>query len=126
MNICFPVLKPNGLESEIHQDFDSAPVFLIIQTDSNNISTIQNKDRHHAHGACDPIKTLGNQIIDAVIVGMIGKGALSRLNERGIKVFQAKASTVKENIALYKNQNLSEFIILNCCPGGVHIRKNKQ
>jgi predicted Fe-Mo cluster-binding NifX family protein len=126
MNICFPVLKVNGLESEIHRDFASAPAFLLIQTNSNSISTIQNKDQHHAHGACDPIKTLGNQMVDAVIVGMIDKGALRRLNKLGIKVFQAKASTVKGNIALYKDQNLSEFIILNCCPGGVHIRGNKQ
>ncbi len=125
MKLCFPVPEENGLESKVHRHFGSAPVFLLIETNTDNVSTIHNKDRHRAHGARNPIEALENQRVDAVIVGRIGAGALSRLNKLGIKVFQAKGSTVKENIALYRNQNLPEFIILCCCPGGVDIRENK-
>lgn len=120
MNICFPVLEPKGMESEIYGHFGSAPVFLVVETDSNKITTIKNKDQHHAHGACSPMQALNNQKIDAVVVGGIGAGALSRLNQLGIKVFRAQALTVKENISMLKTQNLPEHTLQHCCPGHGH------
>jgi len=120
MKICFPVLKADGLESEVYGHFGSAPAFLVVETDSNKITTIKNKDQHHAHGACSPMKALNNQKIDAVVVGGIGAGALNRLNQLGIKVFQARALTVKENISMLKTQNLPEHTLQHCCPGHRH------
>jgi predicted Fe-Mo cluster-binding NifX family protein len=120
MKICFPVLKPDGLESEVYGHFGSAPVFIVVETDNNSVTTINNKDQHHAHGACNPLKALNDQRVDAVIVGGIGGGALNRLNQLGIKVFHAQASTVKENIELLKAQNLAEFTLSHCCPGHGH------
>ena len=121
MNICFPVLEPKGMESEIYGHFGSAPVFLVVETDSNKITTIKNKDQDHAHGACSPMKALNNQKIDAVVVGGIGAGALSRLNQLGVKVFQAQAPMVRENIEMLKAQNLSEFTLQHTCPGHGHV-----
>ncbi len=120
MKICFPVLNTNGLESEVCGHFGSAPAFLIFETDTNEITIIKNKDQHHSHGACNPLKALNNQKIDAVVVGGIGGGALNKLNSNGIKVFQAKSKTVRENIALVKAENLPEFTLLQCCPGHSH------
>ncbi len=120
MKICFPVLKADGLESEVYGHFGSAPVFLVVETDSNKITTIKNKDQDHAHGTCSPMKALNNQKIDAVVVGGIGAGALSRLNQLGVKVFQAQALTVKENISMLKTQNLPEHTLQHCCPGHGH------
>jgi predicted Fe-Mo cluster-binding NifX family protein len=117
MKICFPVLNTNGLESEVYGHFGSAPSFIVVETDTNKVSTINNSDQHHAHGACNPLKALDNQKIDAVVVGGIGGGALNKLNLQGIRVFQAKAQTVRENIALLKAKNLPEFTLQQCCPG---------
>jgi len=121
MKICFPVSKVNGMESEVYGHFGSAPAFLVIETDSNTITTINNRDQHHVHGACNPMKALNNQNVDAIVVGGIGAGALSRLNQLGIKVFQAQAPTVKENIEMLKAQILSEFTLSHCCSGHAHI-----
>ncbi len=120
MKICFPVLSNNGLESEIYGHFGSAPSFVIIETDSNKITTINNSDQHHAHGTCNPLKAFDNQKIDAVVVSGIGGGALNKLKLHGIRVYQAKAKTVKENIDLLKKKNLPEFTMLQCCPGHAH------
>jgi predicted Fe-Mo cluster-binding NifX family protein len=120
MKICFPVLKADGLKSEVYGHFGSAPEFLVVETDSNKITTIKNKDQDHAHGACSPMKALNNQKIDAIVVGGIGAGALSRLNQLGIKVFRAQALTVKENISMLKTQNLPEHTLQHCCPGHGH------
>jgi predicted Fe-Mo cluster-binding NifX family protein len=121
MKICFPVSKVDGMESEVYGHFGSAPAFLVIETDSNTVTTINNKDQHHEHGACNPLKALNNQKVDAIVVGGIGGGALNKLKQLGIKVFQSQASTIKENVAMFNKQGLPEFAATHCCPGHGHI-----
>jgi predicted Fe-Mo cluster-binding NifX family protein len=121
MKVCFPVSKTNGLKSEVYEHFGSAPAFIVVETDSNTVTTITNKDQHHAHGACSPLKALDNQEVDAVVVGGIGGGALNRLNQLGIKVYHAQGTTVSENIALLKANDLKEFAVSHCCPGHGHV-----
>lgn len=114
MKICFPVQKDEGLKSKVFNHFGSASMFVVIDTETDEMSVIKNKDMHHVHGACNPIKALDGQKVDAIVVGGIGAGALSKLNQAGIKVYQAKASTVKDNIALFRAHSLPEFMIQNC------------
>src|SRR5512135_3161195 len=97
MKIGFPVLKAEGLESAVYGHFGSAPAFVVFETENGDTKTINNKDQHHAHGACNPMKALDNEKVDAIVVGGIGGGALTRLNQLGIKVFRATAPTIKEN-----------------------------
>jgi len=117
MKVCFPVGKAEGLESKVYGHFGSAPVFIAVDTENNNVTIINNSDQHHAHGACNPLKALNDQTVDAIVVGGIGAGALSRLNQLGIKVFQAQAQTVRENIQMLKDQNLPEFTLQHTCAG---------
>ncbi|MEW6068629.1 MAG: NifB/NifX family molybdenum-iron cluster-binding protein [Nitrospirota bacterium] len=120
MKICFPIMNPDGLESEVYGHFGSAPAFIIVETDNNTLTIIPNNNQHHAHGACNPLKALNNHKVDAIVVGGIGAGALTRLHQSGIKVFQSAALTVKENIALLKSQDLPEFTLQHCCSGHGH------
>jgi predicted Fe-Mo cluster-binding NifX family protein len=120
MKVCFPVAQVDGIESEVYGHFGSAPTFLIVEMDTNKITTVNNKEQNHEHGACNPLKKLNNQQVDAMVVGGIGMGALNILNHSGIKVFQAQAPTVRENIALLKEGNLPEFTSQNTCAGHGH------
>jgi predicted Fe-Mo cluster-binding NifX family protein len=120
MKVCFPVAEVNGIKSEVYGHFGSAPAFVIVETDTNNVINVNNKDEKHAHGACNPLKKFSNQQVDALVVGGIGMGALNILNQSGIKVFQAQASTVYENISLLKAGNLPEFHSQNTCAGHGH------
>jgi predicted Fe-Mo cluster-binding NifX family protein len=122
MKVCFPVSKVEGIESKVHGHFGSAPVFIVVDTVNNDVTTINNGDQHHAHGACNPLKALDNQHVDAIVVAGIGGGALNRLNQSGIKVFQAQAPTVRENILLLRDQNLPEFAMQHTCAGHGHIK----
>jgi predicted Fe-Mo cluster-binding NifX family protein len=101
----------------VYGHFGSATAFVIVDTESTDIKTINNNDQHHAHGSCSPLKALNNQSVDAVVVAGIGQGALSRLSQLGIKVFQAQATTVKENMEILKKNNLPEFTSRHSCPG---------
>jgi predicted Fe-Mo cluster-binding NifX family protein len=120
MKICFPVAEDKGLQSQVFGHFGSAPRFLVVDTASNQVSSIDNSDRVHQHGACNPIAALGGQQIDAVAVGGIGGGALFKLNQAGIRVFQAREGSVAENMTLFRNNGLPEFVPGNTCGGHGH------
>ena len=120
MKVCFPVQNDEGVSSAVFNHFGSAPAFVVVDTETNAVSTIRNGDRHHAHGACNPLKALDNQKIDAVIVGGIGAGALSRLGQAGIKVYRTGSRTVEENLVLYKEKRLAEYSLQRACVGHGH------
>jgi predicted Fe-Mo cluster-binding NifX family protein len=115
MKICFAVQKDEGLESKVYNHFSSASMFVVINTKTNEMSVISNRDTHHMHGACNPTKALDGQRVDAIVVGGIGSNALNRLNQAGIRVYQARALTIKDNIAMLRSQSLPEFRLQQCC-----------
>jgi predicted Fe-Mo cluster-binding NifX family protein len=120
MKVCFPVQQNEGVESAVYGHFGSAPFFVVVDTETKDLEVITNRDRDHAHGACNPLKALDDRKIDAVIVGGIGAGALSRLNQSGIKVCRAGSKTIQENIARFAAGDLPEFSITGSCGGHGH------
>lgn len=115
MKVGFAVQVDAGMESRVYDHFGSAPAFIIVDTDGQNVLTVNNKDLRHVHGACNPIMALDGKSVDAMIVGGIGAGALVKLNAIGIKVFRAIAPTVKENLALLSEDKLQELSMDNSC-----------
>jgi predicted Fe-Mo cluster-binding NifX family protein len=117
MKICFPSQKNDGLDSAVYNHFGSAPIFVVVDTDTDNVTAINNRDQHHTHGACNPMKALDNQKVDAIVVGGIGAGALNRLNQMGIVVHRSQASTIRENLAMFASKTLPELTLQGCCGG---------
>lgn len=120
MKVCFPVVKNEGLDSKVFNHFGSAPLFVVVDTETSAISVITNRDQHHAHGQCNPVKALGDERVDAVVVGGIGGGALRGLNLSGIKVYQTKAESVHENMTMFKDRSLPEYTPMHTCGGHSH------
>jgi len=120
MKICFPVKDDMGLDSEVYGHFGSAPTFVVVNVESNTVSSIVNADANHTHGMCSPIKAIGGHGIDSVVVGGIGMGALGKLSMQRIKVFRAEARTVRENLALFKEDRLSMYSPSQTCAGHSH------
>lgn len=98
MNICIPIGTDEGLDSRVFAHFGSAPAFLLVDSETGACRTIGNRDQHHAHGMCSPLGSLLGERIDAVIVGGIGAGALSKLAASGIPVHIARQGTVREAV----------------------------
>lgn len=109
MQICFPVSKNDGLDSNIYAHFGSAPRFVVVDTESREVREILNLDRRHTHGACRPLKALGGRAFDAIVVSGIGSGALSGLTRAGLKVYMAQGSTISENVDRLVNGELTEY-----------------
>lgn len=115
MKICIPVNENKGLESAVYSHFGSAPMFLVYDSEKKAVKVLENNDLHHQHGMCQPLKAISGESIDAVIVGGIGRGAISKLNAEGIRVYKAEADTLLKNVELFKDGKLSEFSPDNCC-----------
>ena len=115
MKVGFAVQGNDGVESRVYDHFGSAPAFIIVDTDGKDVLTVNNKNLHHVHGACNPIMALDGKSVEAMVVGGIGAGALTKLNALGIKVYGAGALTVKENLALLSENKLQEISINNSC-----------
>ena len=117
MKVCFAVEKDEGINSAVYGHFGSAPVFVMVDTETGTVGTVGNKDLNHVHGACNPIQAIGGQGVDAVVVGGIGAGAISGLNARGIRVYGSAAETVKQNIDLLKEGKLPLLALQHACGG---------
>lgn len=117
MKICIPVKENNCLESIPYNHFGSAPFFLVVDTETNDVTAINNGDLNHEHGKCQPIKAIGGADIDVVLVLGIGAGAINKLNSMGVKVFKANPTSLKENIDLFNDNKLLEFSPANSCTG---------
>jgi predicted Fe-Mo cluster-binding NifX family protein len=115
MKIGFAVQTNEGMESKVYDHFGSAPAFIIVDTEGKNVLSVDNKDLHHVHGACNPVMALDGKSVDAMVVGGIGAGALMKLNASGIKVYGAGALTVKENLSLLVDNKLQELSVYNAC-----------
>lgn len=115
MKICIPVKENKGLDSVAFNHFGSAPFFLIYDLEKGEIKAIENEDLHHAHGMCQPLKAIGGENVDAILVGGIGAGALTKLNNQGIKVYRVENETVAKNIELLKENKLKEFSSNHSC-----------
>ena len=106
MNLCIPVTEDKGLQSPVSGHFGSAPSFLIVDSDTGVCRTVSNRDAHHSHGACQPLASLAGERVDAVVVGGIGAGALSKLQAAGVRVFLAEQPTVEAVVAAFKTGTL--------------------
>jgi len=117
MRIAFPVQEDAGLDSVVHNHFGSAPFFVIVDPGKNSVTSVKNRDQHHAHGACNPMRALDDQRVDAVVVGGIGAGALTGLNRMGISVHRSQAVTIRDNLSLLAALGLPVIELRGSCGG---------
>lgn len=117
MKLCFPVENNQGMASTVFGHFGSAPMFLLVDTDASEVCEVVNRDQHHAHGSCSPLKALGGQQADAMVVGGIGAGALLGLNRAGLQVYRAKGQSIADNLAAFRQNALQLLTPDQVCGG---------
>lgn len=121
MKICIPATTGDSQTAAVHEHFGSAPYFMIYDTQTGSFETLANDNRHHAHGACQPLRALAGRTVDAVITGGMGFRAVRQLNESGIKAYRSLPGTVLEIARNFTNGELEEITADNACSGhGCH------
>lgn len=115
--VCFPVQADQGLDSTVYGHFGSAPAFIVVDRDTGQARQVSNNDAHHEHGRCSPLKALGGEQVDCVVVGGIGAGALGKLMAMGVDVFRAEQGTVRDNLERLEQGALARFSPAFTCGG---------
>lgn len=115
MRICIPTETNMGQEAKVYGHFGSAPYFTIYDTETDDCEIVDNSNQHHIHGTCNPIDALDGKDIDAVICNGMGKRAIQKLNEAGIRAFKASGANVREVIDKYRANELEEITMDNAC-----------
>lgn len=117
MNICIPITRDNGIQSQVSFHFGSAPIFMVVDTESESCRTITNCNLHHDHGMCQPLGQLAGENLDAMVVGGIGMGALGKLKAANIRVYLSEYPTVEETVAAFRKGTLREVTPAMACAG---------
>jgi predicted Fe-Mo cluster-binding NifX family protein len=115
MNVVFPVLHDQGLASNVSPHFGSASVYLVVDTATRTCRAILNTNRHHEHGCCQPLGSLGAERADAYVVGGIGAGALGQLAATGARVYGAPGATVREALDALAAGTITELGLDDAC-----------
>ena len=70
MIICIPVTEDKGKQSPVSAHFGSAPIYLLVDTNTMACQAVPNTNQHLAHGGplggCKPVDSLDGCDIDAV------------------------------------------------------------
>jgi len=117
MKLCIPVAENQALNSIVYGHFGSAPLFMLVDSETLAVEPLNNHDEHHVHGACNPLKALAGRAVDAVLVGGIGLGAIRGLRSAGIAVYRSPAQTIAEAVSQFKAGTLPELDAQHACGG---------
>lgn len=117
MNIAIPTCGKNGLTEEVYGHFGSAPYFTIYNTESKEVSAIENGNDHSSHGQCTPVEYISEHKVKAVLTCGMGRRAVALLNNSGIKVYLVNGLTVADAIKNFESGNLTELSQDDACSG---------
>ncbi|MHC4167099.1 MAG: NifB/NifX family molybdenum-iron cluster-binding protein [Planctomycetota bacterium] len=122
MRICIPTQTNIGRQAQVHEHFGSAPFFTIYDVELDICEIVDNSDRHHAHGMCHPLGVLDGKNINAVICSGMGKRAVQKLNEGGVRAYRASGARVQDIVKECRESKLEEITVENACGhhGGCH------
>lgn len=115
MRVCIPMFEDQGLAGTPYGHFGSAPYFLLYYTETKQAETIDNRDMHHEHGACNPLMALNGARVDALVVGGIGARAIAGLNTLGIRVYRSVPGSVEDNVRRLAGGELQELTAADAC-----------
>lgn len=122
MRVCIPVNADAGIYSSICEHFGSAPMFMVVDTDSGACRALTNRNAHHAHGMCQPLEALHGERLDALVVAGIGAGALMKVTAAGMAVYLAEHATVEEIVKAFHAGTLRPVTPDRACAGHGHGR----
>ncbi|MFP4010558.1 MAG: NifB/NifX family molybdenum-iron cluster-binding protein [Spirochaetaceae bacterium] len=117
MKLCIPQAPPGGLDEPIYGHFGSAPQFTVVDTDTRAVIEVVHTEPHRAHGACAPASRVLDHGADAVVCSGLGRRALAKLTEAGMRVFITEAATAAEAVSEVVSGDARECTEESACAG---------
>ncbi len=109
MKICLTSIGKT-LDLELSPRFGRCPYFLIVDTKTREVESVENKSVSAVRGAgVAAVQTISDLGCGVVITGNVGPNALYALQQAGIKIFTIDSDkTCKEALRDYNDGKLSE------------------
>jgi len=113
IKIAFPTEDDQGLKDILSPHFGHCYSFTIVSWDPDtktvkNVEVIQNQG--HVEGGCmNPVMTLKNKGVQAIVVGGIGMRPLMGFWQVGITPYQGVEGTVDLNLRAYIENKLEQL-----------------
>ncbi len=117
MLTCIPTKGQDGLEDTISDHFGSTKYFTLVDTESGDVTILENRNEHHAHGTCHPMAQLSRHKIDCVACLGMGRRAIEALNSEGIRTLQAPSPHVKDVVSSIKDGRIADMDASQACRG---------
>jgi predicted Fe-Mo cluster-binding NifX family protein len=102
--------QQNQLQSPVDQRFGRAKYILVIDTQTNEVTEIDNTiNLNAAQGAgIQTGQNIANAGVEAVITGNVGPNAFRTLNAAQIKIYLAQNQTVQQALDMFKQGKLQQ------------------
>lgn len=120
MRVCIPTTSEAGLRARLSSHFGKAPFYTVVDTDSWEIEVIPNGNTHHAHGHCNPVGSLRDARVEAVLCAGLGRNALARWLEAGVPVYLSGHVEVDGTLRSFLAGDLQAMTSLEACHGSGH------
>ena len=112
--------KGTNFNAAVDPRFGRSETFIIIDTDTEQFEVIQNSGLNTMHGAgIQTAQLMSEKNVKKVITGAVGPNAYQTLQAAGIKMYQAKGTTVREVFDAYKSDQLTEITQMGSAHAGM-------
>jgi predicted Fe-Mo cluster-binding NifX family protein len=88
---------------------------MIVDTESGNCRAVSNRNLNHGHGMCQPLLSLSGENLEGMVVGGIGRGALTKLQAAKIRVYLSELPTVSATLAAFNAGTLKRVTPQTAC-----------
>jgi len=105
MKVAVPTDGGRGMDEKVGEHFGRAPTYTIYDTDSREVTVIENTS-HHMGGSGYPPELLAGNGVDILLCSGLGWRAIGMFKERGIKVYIGAHGTVKNALESWKQGKL--------------------
>ena len=107
MLVAIPVDNENGLESTVSQHFGQAPLYAMVNSDTDECAIIPNQSNHRGGTDLPPV-WLSKQGVQTLLSMGMGQRAIMLFEEACIPVYFGTVETsVKEMLEAWRGGNLS-------------------
>ncbi len=114
MKISIPVMDCSGLSSTVGQHFGKVPAYAIMDTDSGELTFLENTSEHRG-GVGLPPELMAKAGVNIMLCGGLGSKAVDMFTSLGIQVYVGAAGTVGETLEAYKAGKLCRADHQNAC-----------
>jgi predicted Fe-Mo cluster-binding NifX family protein len=117
MKLGVPSFKPGGLDAMVSAHFGHCEVFTIVELKGKKIAKAWEMENPSEHNCKLPAQRLGQEGVEIVLIGGIGRRPLIGMQEMGLKVYIGATGNVKDAVSDYLQGFLKLATTEDVCQG---------